>query len=84
MLEVSFGYMTCESIGDYYGGTNHVLPTNGTARFYSALMWITLQKSSYLHYSKEALEKVADDIINIANHEGLTGHANSVKVRVKK
>lgn len=82
---VFLGYMTCESIGDYYGGTNHVLPTNGTARFYSALNVDNFtKKSSYLHYSKEALEKVADDIINIANHEGLTGHANSVKVRVKK
>ena len=82
---VFLGYTTCESIGDYFGGTNHVLPTNGTARFYSALNVDNYtKKSSYLHYSKEALEKVGDKIINIANHEGLHGHANAVKVRIKK
>lgn len=82
---VFLGYTTCESIGDYFGGTNHVLPTNGTARFYSALNVDNYtKKSSYLHYSKEALEKVGDKIINIANHEGLHGHANAVKVRMKK
>ncbi|NLC97288.1 MAG: histidinol dehydrogenase [Erysipelotrichaceae bacterium] len=82
---VFLGYTTCESIGDYFGGTNHVLPTNGTARFYSALNVDNYtKKSSYIHYSKEALDKVGDMIINIANHEGLHGHANAVKVRMKK
>ena len=80
---VFLGYITCESIGDYWGGTNHVLPTNGTAKFYSALNVDNYtKKSSYLYYSKEALEKDGNKIINIANHEGLTGHANAVKVRM--
>ena len=78
------GYYTCESIGDYFGGCNHVLPTNGTARFASALSCDSfIKKSSYLHYSKEALQRDGEKIMNIAHHESLDGHANAVKVRMK-
>lgn len=81
---VFLGYYTCESIGDYFGGTNHVLPTSGTARFYSALNVDNfVKKSSYLYWSKEAIEKDGEKIINIASHEHLDGHANAVKVRLK-
>lgn len=82
---IFLGYYTCESIGDYFGGTNHVLPTSGTARFYSALNVDNYQKkSSYLYWSKEALMKDGEKIINIAQHENLDGHANAVKVRLIK
>lgn len=81
---VFLGYYTCESIGDYFGGCNHVLPTNGTARFASALSCDSfIKKSSYLHYSKEALQRDGEKIMNIAHHESLDGHANAVKVRMK-
>ena len=81
---VFLGYYTCESIGDYFGGTNHVLPTNGTARFSSALSCDSfIKKSSYLFYSKEALLNDGEKIINIAQRENLDGHANAVKVRMK-
>lgn len=81
---VFLGYYTCESIGDYFGGTNHVLPTSSTARFSSALSVDSfIKKSSYLHYSKEAIEKDAKYIEILANEEGLAGHANAAKVREK-
>lgn len=81
---VFLGYYTCESIGDYFGGCNHVLPTNGTARFASALSCDSfIKKSSYLHYTKEALQRDGGKIMNIAHHESLDGHANAVKVRMK-
>lgn len=81
---VFLGYYTCESIGDYFGGTNHVLPTSGTARFYSALNVDNfVKKSSYLYWSETALKKDGEKIIHIANQEQLQGHANAVKVRLK-
>lgn len=81
---IFLGYHTCESIGDYFGGTNHVLPTSGTARFYSALNVDNfVKKSSYLYWSEEALQKDGEKIINIAQHENLDGHANAVKVRLE-
>ncbi|MEG0823387.1 MAG: histidinol dehydrogenase [Erysipelotrichaceae bacterium] len=81
---VFLGYYTPEPIGDYFGGTNHVLPTNGTARFYSALSVDSfIKKSSFLYYSNEAIQKDGNKIINIAEHEGLSAHANSIKVRMK-
>lgn len=80
---IFLGYMTCESIGDYFGGTNHVLPTGGTARFYSALNVDNfVKKSSYLYWSEEALKKDGKKIIHIARQEHLDGHANAVKVRL--
>ncbi len=81
---VFLGHNTPEPIGDYFGGTNHVLPTNGTARFFSALSVDSfIKKSSFLYYSEEAIQEDGNKIVNFANKEGLTAHANSVKVRLK-
>lgn len=82
---VFLGYYSCESVGDYFGGTNHVLPTNGTARFSSALgVDSFIKKSSYLHYSEEALQTYGKRIIEMAEQEDLQAHANAVKVRLTK
>ena len=81
---VFLGYTTCESIGDYFGGTNHVLPTSGTARFSSALsVDAYIKKSSYLFYPEEALQKYGDQIIDMATEEDLEAHANAVRIRLK-
>lgn len=81
---VFLGHNTPEPVGDYFGGTNHVLPTSGTARFFSALSVDNfIKKSSFLYYSEEAIQADGAKIINIANKEGLTAHANSVRVRLK-
>ncbi|MBU3108330.1 histidinol dehydrogenase [Clostridium gasigenes] len=80
---VFLGHYSPEPVGDYFGGTNHVLPTNGTARFFSPLSVDSfIKKSSYLYYSEEALKKHGEKIILLAKKEGLTAHANSVKVRL--
>lgn len=80
---VFLGYYTCESIGDYFGGTNHVLPTSGTARFSSALgVDAFVKKTSFLHYTKEALNAYGKYIAVMAEEEQLQAHANAVKVRV--
>lgn len=80
---VFLGYYTCESVGDYFGGTNHVLPTSGTARFSSPLgVDSFIKKSSYLHYSKEAIEQYGKRIICMAEEEDLQAHGNAVKVRL--
>lgn len=82
---VFLGYYTCESIGDYYGGTNHVLPTCGTARFSSALgVDAFIKKSSFLFYTEEALKAYGDDIVVMAEEEQLRAHANAARVRMKK
>lgn len=79
---VFLGYVTCESIGDYYGGTNHVLPTSQTARFSSALgVDAFIKKSSFLYYTPQALEEAASQIITMAEEENLRAHANAVRVR---
>ncbi len=76
------GQYSSEPLGDYFAGPNHVLPTNGTARFFSPLSVDDfIKKSSIISYSKEALEKVYPDIVKFANNEQLTAHANSIKVR---
>ncbi len=81
---VFLGYHTCESIGDYLGGTNHVLPTNGTARFSSALgVDAFVKKSCFLHYTQEALQAYGHHIVTLAEEEQLRGHANAVRVRLK-
>lgn len=81
---IFLGYYSPEPLGDYYAGPNHVLPTNGTARFSSPLgVDSFIKKSSYLYYSKEALNSVGDKIMLLAEKEGLTAHGNSIKVRVK-
>lgn len=79
---VFLGEYTPEPVGDYFGGTNHVLPTGGTARFSSPLSVDDfVKKSSYLHYSKSALDRDGKRIMMIAKEEGLTAHSNSIKVR---
>ena len=79
---VFLGNYTPEPIGDYYAGPNHILPTNGTARFYSPLnVWDFIKQISVIKYDREALLRDADDVIAFAEAEGLGAHANSVKVR---
>ncbi len=79
---VFVGHYTPEPMGDYIAGPNHVLPTAGTARFSSALsVEHFTKKTSLIHYSKDAFQKEADDVITLAMTEGLDAHANSVKVR---
>ena len=74
-----------EPLGDYMSGTNHVLPTSGTAKFYSALgVYDFVKYSSYTYYPKNVLERFKDDVIEFANLEGLDAHANSLKVRFEK
>lgn len=81
---VFLGRYCPEPIGDYFGGTNHVLPTSGTARFFSPLSVDSfIKKSSFLCYSKEAIMENGQKIITLANKEGLTAHANSIKVRLE-
>lgn len=81
---VFLGSHTPEPIGDYIAGPNHVLPTAGTARFSSALsVDHFIKKTSLIYYSKQAFEEEANDIITLAEIEGLSGHANSIKVRLK-
>lgn len=81
---VFLGEYTPEPIGDYFGGTNHVLPTRGTAKFSSPLSVDTfLKKSSFLFYSKKALYEDGKKVIRFANEEGLTAHANSIRVRLE-
>ena len=79
---IFLGEYSSEPLGDYYAGPNHVLPTNGTAKFFSPLnVDDYVKKSSIICYSKEALEKVHEDIELFAQKEGLTAHANSIRVR---
>ena len=79
---IFLGEYSSEPLGDYYAGPNHVLPTNGTAKFFSPLnVDDYVKKSSIISYSREALEKVHEDIELFAQKEGLTAHANSIHVR---
>ncbi|MCL2099257.1 MAG: histidinol dehydrogenase [Oscillospiraceae bacterium] len=79
---VFLGEYSPEPLGDYFAGTNHVLPTNGAARFASPLgVDSFVKKSSFIYYSRETLREVSEDIIKFAESEQLTAHANSIKVR---
>lgn len=81
---VFLGNYSPEPLGDYFAGPNHVLPTSGTARFFSPLSVDTfVKKSSFIYYTEDALQNDSDDIIRFANTEGLTAHANSIIVRKK-
>lgn len=81
---VFLGNYSPEPLGDYFAGPNHVLPTSGTARFFSPLSVDTfVKKSSFIYYTDDALQNDSDDIIRFANTEGLTAHANSIIVRKK-
>ena len=82
---IFIGEYSSEPLGDYFAGPNHVLPTNGTAKFFSPLSVDDfVKKSSIVYYSKEALEPVHKDIIKFAESEQLTAHANSIRVRFEK
>ena len=82
---IFIGEYSSEPLGDYFAGPNHVLPTNGTAKFFSALSVDDfIKKSSIIAYSKEALEAIHKDIEHFAEAEKLTAHANSIKVRFEK
>ena len=79
---IFLGEYSSEPLGGYFAGPNHVLPTNGTAKFFSALSVDDfIKKSSIISYSREALEAIHNDIENFASAEHLTAHANSIKVR---
>ncbi|WP_294824384.1 histidinol dehydrogenase [uncultured Eubacterium sp.] len=79
---VFLGNFSPEPLGDYFAGPNHVLPTSGTARFFSPLgVDSFVKKSSFIYYTPAELRAAKDDIIKLADTEGLTAHANSIKVR---
>lgn len=79
---VFLGHYSPEPLGDYFAGPNHVLPTSGTARFFSPLSVDSfIKKSSFIYYTEPALSEAKYDIIKLAETEGLTAHANSIKVR---
>lgn len=82
---VFLGNYAPEPLGDYFAGPNHVLPTGRTARFFSPLSVASFEKrSSFIYYTEDALCAAKDDIVTVAEREGLTAHANAIKVRFKK
>ena len=82
---IFIGEYSSEPLGDYFAGPNHVLPTNGTAKFFSALSVDDfIKKSSIVYYSRSALQEIHKDIIQFATSEQLTAHANSIAVRFEK
>jgi len=82
---IFLGENSPEPLGDYMSGTNHVLPTSGTAKFYSALgVYDFVKYSSYSYYPKNVLKTFKDDVVEFANLEGLDAHANSIKVRFEE
>lgn len=82
---VFLGAYASEPLGDYYAGPNHVLPTSGTARFFSPLgVSSFIKRSSFIYYTRDALCEAKDDIVLIAEREGLTAHANAIKVRFEE
>jgi histidinol dehydrogenase len=82
---IFLGHYTPESVGDYVAGPNHVLPTGGTARFFSPLSTDDfMKKSSLIFYTKEGLDKVGEAVMQIADVEGLEAHGNTIRVRMSK
>ena len=82
---IFLGENTPEPIGDYVAGPNHTLPTGGTAKFYSPLgVENFMKKSSIISFSKQAINEIGEECALLANTEGLTAHALSVKVRLDK
>lgn len=82
---IFIGEYSCEPLGDYFAGPNHILPTNGTAKFFSPLSVDDfVKKSSVIYYSREALEAIHNDIEQFAACERLTAHANSIAVRFEE
>ncbi|MBQ9673354.1 MAG: histidinol dehydrogenase [Ruminococcus sp.] len=79
---IFLGSYSCESLGDYFAGPNHILPTNGTAKFFSPLSVDDfVKKSSIIYYSEEALKNVYEDVAQFAHYEGLTAHENAARIR---
>jgi histidinol dehydrogenase len=82
---IFLGHYTPESVGDYVAGPNHVLPTGGTARFFSPLSTDDfMKKSSLIFYTKEGLDTVGEAVMQIADVEGLEAHGNTIRVRMAK
>lgn len=82
---IFLGHYTPEPLGDYMAGPNHVLPTGATSRFFSPLSVDDfMKKSSVLSFTKESMLNIADDVVEFAKAEGLTAHANSVKIRLEE
>ena len=82
---IFIGKYSPEALGDYIAGPNHVLPTSGSARFSSGLSVSDfLKRQSLIKITKTGIERLGASVINLAEHENLKGHANSVKLRLKK
>ena len=82
---IFIGKYSPEAVGDYIAGPNHVLPTSGSARFSSGLSVNDfLKRHSLIKITKTGIERLGPSVINLAEHENLDGHANSVKIRLKK
>jgi len=82
---IFLGHYTPESVGDYIAGPNHVLPTGGTARFFSPLSTDSfMKKSSLIFYTKEGLDRVGEAVVQIADVEGLEAHGKTIKIRMNK
>ena len=79
------GEYSPEAVGDYLAGPNHVLPTSGSARFSSGLsVYDFLKRYSVIKMTKSGIERLGTSVINLAKYENLEGHANSIKIRLKK
>ena len=82
---IFIGKFSPEAIGDYMAGPNHVLPTSGSARFSSGLSVNDfLKRHSLIKITKTGIERLGSSVINLAQHENLDGHANSIRIRLKK
>ena len=82
---IFIGKFTPEAMGDYIAGPNHVLPTSGSAKFSSGLSVNDfLKRHSLIKITKSGIERLGPSVINLAKHENLDGHANSIKIRLKK
>ena len=82
---IFLGPYSSEPVGDYFAQPNHIIPTNGTARFSSPVnVDDFLKKSSLIYYSKQALLANGDKIMTLARHEGLEGHARAIEIRLEK
>ena len=82
---IFLGNYSPEAMGDYLAGTNHVLPTSGSARFSSGLsVYDFLKRHSVIKISKSGIERLGASVINLAEYENLKGHSNSIKIRLKR
>ena len=82
---IFLGEYSPEAVGDYLAGPNHVLPTSGSARFSSGLsVYDFLKRYSVIKMTKSGIERLGTSVINLAEYENLEGHANSIKIRLKK